>query len=415
MRSAASDSAPPLVSADFRSNQEQVDSHVAYVAAETNHPDAILTARPTPGSRPGPRSRNDQPRGDAPIWPVVAGTNHPDMASCPPKPNVAASCPGSGFLTDHVSGDTHGAPVGEGSISRSGQQENGTHALVAAAGHTTPGEATRGATPTAPLPRPGVLIADPILAFLADILDDLEQSRQDNANRLRIFTTPADQPDKDGIARGRGKLGITFGMREDEDAVAMLRETIATLHAQEKRVVKTLERMIAANPLSEWIASQTGIGPKGIGRLLAAIGDPAWNRLHDRPRTVSELWAYCGLHVVDGVAPQRSKGQRANWSDTAKMRAYLIAESAYRNRQSPYRTVYDSGRERYAEAVHVEPCKPCGKGKGKANVPAPAGSPLSDGHQHARALRLVAKAVLRDLWRESRRLHGWDVDEPAAA
>jgi hypothetical protein len=26
----------------------------------------------------------------------------------------------------------------------------------------------------------------------------------------------------------------------------------------------------------------------------------------------------------------------------------------------------------------------------------------------ARALRLVAKEVLRDLWRESRRLHGWD-------
>lgn len=31
-------------------------------------------------------------------------------------------------------------------------------------------------------------------------------------------------------------------------------------------------------------------------------------------------------------------------------------------------------------------------------------SPLSDGHKHARALRAVAKAVLRDLWREARRL-----------
>lgn len=31
-------------------------------------------------------------------------------------------------------------------------------------------------------------------------------------------------------------------------------------------------------------------------------------------------------------------------------------------------------------------------------------SPLSDGHKHARALRLVAKAVLRDLWIEARRV-----------
>lgn len=42
---------------------------------------------------------------------------------------------------------------------------------------------------------------------------------------------------------------------------------------------------------------------------------------------------------------------------------------------------------------------------GPAGKPAPTGSPLSTGHQHARALRLVAKTVLRDLWREARRIH----------
>lgn len=42
---------------------------------------------------------------------------------------------------------------------------------------------------------------------------------------------------------------------------------------------------------------------------------------------------------------------------------------------------------------------------GPAGKPAPEGSPLSDGHKHARAIRITAKAILRDLWIESRGLY----------
>lgn len=52
-------------------------------------------------------------------------------------------------------------------------------------------------------------------------------------------------------------------------------------------------------------------------------------------------------------------------------------------------------------AVHQMPCIRCGP----AGKPAPAGSPLSDGHKHARALRAVAKAVLKNMWREARAFH----------
>lgn len=40
--------------------------------------------------------------------------------------------------------------------------------------------------------------------------------------------------------------------------------------------------------------------------------------------------------------------------------------------------------------------------KGK---PAQPGSPLSLGHQHARARRLIAKTILRDLFEEAKRIH----------
>jgi hypothetical protein len=66
-----------------------------------------------------------------------------------------------------------------------------------------------------------------------------------------------------------------------------------------------------------------------------------------------------------------------------------------------YRDLYDQGRIKYADAIHHHECKRCGP-RGK---PAPQGSPLSDGHKHARARRLVARAVLKDLRREARRIH----------
>lgn len=83
------------------------------------------------------------------------------------------------------------------------------------------------------------------------------------------------------------------------------------------------------------------------------------------------------------------------------MRAYLVAESCIKQADSPYRKVYEEGRERYAEAVHAVECNRCGP-KGK---PAQPGSPLSAGHQHARAMRLVMKEILRCLWLEAKRIH----------
>src|SRR5690606_16891250 len=95
-------------------------------------------------------------------------------------------------------------------------------------------------------------------------------------------------------------------------------------------------------------------------------------------------------------------GEKANWNPQIKMRTYLIAESCIKQMDSPYRAVYDAARTKYADAVHSEECRRCGP----SGKPAPVGSPLSDGHKHARAMRLVSKEILRDLWIEARRVRG---------
>lgn len=233
---------------------------------------------------------------------------------------------------------------------------------------------------------------DPLLSTLSDMLDDLQATRTANENRLRELTRSAE--DRDGKVRG-------FGLRDDHSSVVQITALVTALVKMERAAVLELQRCLRKHPLGPWVKATKGVGEKQGARLLAAVGDPYWNDLHERPRTVSELWAYCGYHVLDGKAPARARGAKANWSATAKMRAYLVAESCMKQRESPYRVVYDDARAHDEGALHPNECKRCGP----AGRPAQVGSPLSKGHAHARAMRKVSKAVLRDLWRESKRLH----------
>lgn len=229
----------------------------------------------------------------------------------------------------------------------------------------------------------GPILRDPVLGIMADTVDDLEQVRIANENRLRTLTQAA---------------GAAAGIDPD---IARLAALVEQLKDAEHQAILNLQRVMRRHQLGQWAKPIAGLGEKQLARLLAAIGDPYWNDLYERPRTVSELWSYAGYSVVSGKAPQRARGAQANWSDTARMRARLIAESCIKQAASPYREVYDKARAQYELALHNVDCKRCGP-KG---APAHPGSELSAGHQHARSLRIVSKTLLKDLWVESKRLH----------
>lgn len=236
----------------------------------------------------------------------------------------------------------------------------------------------------------------PILAVLAEDVDDLERVRKAVENRLRQLTRT--EVDKDGLVRGHGLPPA---------AVRRLQVTLDMTIAAEKSAVSNLERVMKTHPLGSWVSAQHGLGLKTIARLLAAVGDPYWNTLYDRPRLVSELWSYCGLG--DASRQRRVKGTKCNWNATAKMRLWNCVQPIIKHRKSPYRAVYDAAKAGQQGAVHAGLCARCGP-KGK---PAQPGSVLSKGHIEARAQRVVMKAILLDLWLEARRLHE-AVDELAA-
>src|SRR5215210_82503 len=210
----------------------------------TNSPDAMTDTQPIASSRRGPKTAASQKRHEAQAC-FAGGVDIPD----------------AGPATEPNSG------------SRPGPDPAAPPAKVCA----VPTFAT-----------PAVLLDDPFLYLAAAVLDDTEKVRMGNENRLRILTTPMNHPDANG--RGYG-----FGLTPEHPDVARLAALVQALEQVEKDATKNLERLMRRHPLGAWVRSQPGAGEKQVARLLATIGDPYWNTLHDRPRTVSELWSYCGL------------------------------------------------------------------------------------------------------------------------
>lgn len=219
-------------------------------------------------------------------------------------------------------------------------------------------------------------LGNALLLIYADALDDIERTRIATENRIRSLVQVKGLEDSPESRR----LGaVAEGLRQMEHQVEL-----------------DLKRAMRAHPLGPWVKAQRGIGDKQAARLLAAIGDPYIDHRTDSPRTVSQLSALCGYHVLpSGLAARRRKGQKANWNSTAKMRTYLIAKSCMKA-GGPWRDIYDKRRANTAGRLHVADCPPCH---------AKAGEPWKPGHRHVDALRVTAKEILKALWIESRRLH----------
>jgi hypothetical protein len=249
---------------------------------------------------------------------------------------------------------------------------------------------------------------------LGRLLDDIERVRIMNSNRI-------------------GALERAHG-----ESLPHLLEIKNPLDQAEHLAELELVRAWRKHPLAPWAKGIRGVGEKSIARLIAEIGDPAIGTLghwetsvstngatadaesndDDAPknrewiideefeRTVSQLWAYCG--VGDPARNRIPKG--AVQSDLlkrgkprAKKQLYLIGTSLLKSgirggeAISDWGQFYMDARVKYSERIHDAACPPCH---------AAAGDPWKPGHQHMAALRLMEKHFLKELWKQARTLRG---------
>lgn len=94
------------------------------------------------------------------------------------------------------------------------------------------------------------------------------------------------------------------------------RHVVREYEAIERGIDRELTKLARQHFMRDWIEAQRGIGLPGFARLLGVTGDIS------RFPTVSKLWKYLGLHVVDGHAPKRQKG--VPWTHTNCQGGHLL-------------------------------------------------------------------------------------------
>lgn len=351
-------------------------------------------------------TRSDQSRGDVPTTLVAAGSDHRldhhhvDTQALPVEPvttppqakqeasPITAAPAGSTSDSGHPSGDAHGRNAVVGTTFPADHRQSGPQRACVGGEQDRSGSGANDLTPTT-----ARTLSDPFLALAADVLDDAERTRIANENRLRQLTRS--ETDSDGEERG-------FGLDETHPDVARLAALVAMLRQIEHQAGLNLNRLLRQHPLGPWVKAQKGIGEKQAARLLAVIGDPYVNEQTGEVRTVSQLWAYCGHGD-----PTRRKFKGMTQADlfrlgnpTAKSRLWLIA-CAVLKAQGPLVAAYYDRKAKTEGRLHAVPCVRCGP----SGKPAAEGSPWSDAHRHADALRVLGKTILRGLWLEAKRIH----------
>lgn len=143
------------------------------------------------------------------------------------------------------------------------------------------------------------------------------------------------------------ELRIARLVRDDlmteEEAKAFFHLPFGWFEKAEHEMEKMVNNETKDLPIvKKWLRRVRGIGPRLSGLLVANIYDI------ERFASPGKLYAYCGLHVKDGRAVKRAKGEKANWNAELKTTCWKIGQS-FVKAGGPYRALYDRYKSRIIE------------------------------------------------------------------
>lgn len=210
------------------------------------------------------------------------------------------------------------------------------------------------------------------------------------------------------------QLPLKATQRKGGDAPLWMADILRKLAVEERVATRMIVDEWRTHPLAPWAKTVRGVGEPSAAIIVALLrGNPYvaypqhWHGsrfsavlLADEPytRTLEQLNAYCGYG-----SPERRRMEEMDQAallalgkPVLKARLRLLAWSMVRLGN---RSLYDEARELYAARLHERPCR------GRGSCGRDAGTLWRRGHQHAAALRLVAKQFLADFYDEAKRLH----------
>lgn len=178
----------------------------------------------------------------------------------------------------------------------------------------------------------------------------------------------------------------------------------------EKEIREYIHTELKDLPLYAWLRGVKGIGPILAGGLISHI-DIA------KADHASSLWKFFGLHVKEGKAVRRRKGEKLDFNIKMRTLAWKIADSFIKRKTPFYTDIYYEAKKLESEKLRNcamrKECLRMLSGRARRVGTAPKQPPCKL-HAHYRAVRKMVKRFLLDLWVHWRNLEGLPVSQPYA-
>lgn len=207
-----------------------------------------------------------------------------------------------------------------------------------------------------------------LLKPILQLRQESQELRIRTSNRLNAIIRGVDEPTDDPVIDPDGEVGFLVATFKKQQAI----ETELDRHIEKNcRDVAVVQAMRSV---------------RGVGSVLAA-------KLYclidiEKCSTVSALWKWAGLDVVDGKASRITKGEKIHHSPLLKTTMFILATSFIKT-NSPYRKVYDEAKAKYMEREGMKLI-----------------------HAHKMAMRKMTKLFLAHLYEVWRTLEGLPTREP---
>lgn len=287
---------------------------------------------------------------------------------------------------------------------------------------------------------------------LVKIYYDSQDFRKSAANRLRPYINEEETIEDLLIILENDE--IVFNEPFQQTCLSMIKDYSRI----EKRIALIINNQITAYPIHEWLISHKGIGPMLAGGLIGYIEDIS------RFDKVTNLWAYAGMGVIEvcetckkkhihagskgawiqnyaarlkeqndkvkdaskkkknadfikeaeskvchcetpnirRMSQRRIQGYLLDYNPDFKQLCFLVGDQFIKQRESPYRKLYDQFRLEYENRPDLMKERDERKG----------GNSKGTGHINDMARRKTVKIFLSHLWEEWRTLEGLPTPEP---
>jgi hypothetical protein len=239
-------------------------------------------------------------------------------------------------------------------------------------------ENTRVVTPRAHMARHGILRDRPEwMEQLKSIMDDRRQTmnlKQKMENQLLAYQRMTDEA--------------------NPDTIEFLTDSLEPVKKRLAKIDRQVEKHMKASPDPLVIAA---MGVKGVGAITLA-GLSVYVDL-EKAQSASALWKYVGIHAASH--DRYTKGESGGGNKTLRTMLWNMANSMVKNRNCPYRDVYDRTKERLAVSEKVTQSR-----NTQGQLIECAWKETKPSHRHGAALRAVMKHFLADYWFVGRELHG---------